>query len=109
MSGAGIADWLDLMPLTVQIAPYLGRTSYGVASYGPAVGYRARVNYEQHYVRDKSGATVVSTGVAWIANTSEIDVDDRIILPDGSTPIVLKAGAETDETGKVLYTRIDFG
>lgn len=106
---SGIADFLDLMPLTVTVAPFVSRDSYGVATYGTARPYRARVNYKQHYIRKSEGEMVPARGMVWLATSDAISVNDRVTLPDGTTPLILESNGETDETGDTLYVRLDFG
>lgn len=110
MTNPAINDFLDLMPLSVSRRPFLSDNAYGQRTFGPEAGpYRARVNYEDHFIRGENGELVQAQGVIWLATDDRMYAKDLITLPDGSQPSLLKIGAETDETGAVLYTRIDFG
>ena len=110
MSG-GIDDFLDLMPSTFQIEPYLGRDTYGVASYGsPPATYRGHKSDKTHFIRGPSGEQIVARGTAWLATYGAvISVEDRLTLPDGTQPKILDVNGGDDETGATLYTRLDLG
>lgn len=104
---AAIDDWLDLMPLTVVVEPFVTRDQAGVATYGTAVSYRARVNNKAHNVIGPDGQMVLASGTVWLATTSSIGVDDRVTLPDGTIPRILASNGEYDETTTQLYSRLD--
>lgn len=104
-----IEDWYDLMPSLVGVELLLRVDDYGVPVYGPKATYRSRVNFYQHFVRGPSGEQVIAEGVVWIGTDADIPATARVTLPDGTSPLILKANGETDETGQQLYCRIDFG
>lgn len=105
---AFIDDLLDLMPNTVTVQPFVSRDSYGAASYGSPVSYRARVNYKTHNILGSDGQLILSNGTIWMACDDPMTADDRVTLDDGSTPVILKVVRETDETGLAVYTRVDW-
>lgn len=95
----GVDDFLDMMPRTVTIEPFLGRDQYTKPTYGAGVDYKARLQDRFQMVRNAEGEQVVARGIAYIACTAAVSVKDRITLPDGSQPIILSADNEDDETG----------
>lgn len=106
----GIEDFLDLMPSTFWVEPYLGRNTYGAATYGPPAPYRGHKNDKTHFIRASSGEQIVSRGMVWLAtNGASIGVEDRLTLPDGTKPKILDVNGGDDETGATLYTRLDLG
>lgn len=106
---SGINDFLDLMPSAITIEALTGRDSYNTPSYAAPVSYRCRCNYKAHFVRGPEGELIPAKGTLWIASSVRIPVTSRITLPDGTQPQILESVAETDETGAILYCRIDFG
>lgn len=104
---SGIADWLDLMPATVTVQPFVSRNADGVPTFSPAVAYRARVSNKQQLVRDMAGDMVVARGVAWLATTDALTVYDRYTLADGSTPKILSVDSTPDEKG-TLFIKVYF-
>lgn len=104
----GIDDWLDLMTQTCTVESFIGRDSYGVATYGAAVTYRCRINYKTHLVRVSETEVKAARGMAWLATANTIDVNDRVVFQDGTVPLILVSNGENDENGP-LYTRLDFG
>lgn len=103
-----IDDLLDLMPNTVTVRPFVSRDSYGAASYGSPTDYPARVNYKTHNILGPDNQLILSNGTIWMACSDPVSSDDQVTLDDGSTPVILKATRETDESGVVQYVRADF-
>lgn len=103
----GIEEWADLMTDTVKVSPFIKRDTYGDPTYGKLSSYKARVNYETHFIRAATGEQVVARGWAIMATVNPVSVNDKISLPDGSSPLILTVNVETDEKGP-LYTRLDF-
>lgn len=104
---SNISDWSDLMTQDVTVAPFVSRDAYGTPTYGSGVSYKARVNYEQHLVRTADGEQTVARGTAWLARTTAVGSQDKVTLPDASTPLILVTILEVDEGGP-LYCRLDF-
>ncbi|WP_207456064.1 hypothetical protein [Azospirillum sp. SYSU D00513] len=103
-----IDDLADLMPDVVEHAPANGHDVYGAPSYGPASTYRARVAYRSRLVRDRNGDTVAARGSAWLAGAPVVGLDDRVTLPDGTSPPLLAVDRLTDERGATVV-KIHFG
>jgi hypothetical protein len=105
-----VSDFLDLMPATVTFAHVTGRDGYGKASFGIAASYRARVVYKM--IRTSNiftGQDAVADGEVWLAGTvTPSDMDERITLPDGSTPKILNWEQFSDGDGP-HHTVIHFG
>lgn len=91
-------DFLDLMPHTIMIEPYLDRDQYGRRIYGQAVQLRCLVSGVNQLVRAKDGAQVVSSTRVNIAGPATITNQDRITLPDGSRPDIAAVRTFADPT-----------
>ena len=59
-------------------------------------------------LRDAKGVQTVSRGEVWIAAPLSVGLQDRITLPDGTTPKILAAELLTDEAGP-SHAHIYFG
>jgi hypothetical protein len=94
-----IVEFLDLMPATVSHAPFVSRDEFGAPTYGASTDYRARVIYKPTHVRGPAANIVLAKGVVWIAGTPGIQSEDRITLPDGTTPPILAVARIPDENG----------
>mgnify|MGYP003394488181 FL=1 len=94
-----VNDWLDMMPHTVTHEEFSARSSYGAPAYGSPASYRARVSYESSYVRKSDGSEVLARGKVVIAGTPTVTPEDRITLPDGSTPQIITANVHADGGG----------
>ncbi len=97
-----ISDWYDMMPDTITHEHVLTRDIYGKPlTYATAKTYRARVNGISRRVpsRTPGGQDVLSTISVWTPKISSLALDDRITLPDGSTPLMLSFDHVSDEAG----------
>ena len=80
---------------------------YGdTASYADAVTIYAHLVQEDHKVLNTSGQEEISTATLVIPEARDIDTNDRITLPDGSTPQIIKVNKLTfagDTYGVLVY------
>jgi hypothetical protein len=102
-------ELLSLLTQTVQHAALSGRDAYGQPLYAAASGYAARIVGTHRRLRDAAGSEKVARHVAYVAMSGTIGPEDRVALPDGSTPPVLQVDQFPDETGAVHHTRVWFG
>lgn len=93
------AAFLALMPHTVTISTRASHNNYGEPSYGSGTSYRARVLNAPAFKRGAGGETVEIQTTVWVASTGTISVDDRITLPDGTTPPIVLVERVPDEDG----------
>lgn len=103
-----LADLSELFGATIEHAPAAGFNGYGEATHGTPAPYQARVLYRARLVRDAKGVQTVSRGEVWIAAPLHVGLQDRITLPDGSTPQILAAELLTDEAGP-SHAHVFFG
>lgn len=108
-ASGGISDFLDLMPLTVTVEEFASNDTFGARTYAVPASFRARVVYKNHYVRGPSGELVAASGMIWVATAAIFTDKARVTLPDGQQPQILMVAGVTDETGGILYVRVDFG
>jgi hypothetical protein len=97
-----ITDWYSLMPSSVTHEAVLTYDDYGKpATFAAAVTYRARVAYKTRKVTSRvNGEDVISSGSIHVPVIAGLDVNDRITLPDGTTPIILNWDTVFDESGE---------
>lgn len=106
-----IADWQDVMPHTVTYEAVSGRDDYGAPTYATAVTYaHSRVQYSQKRVASNvTGHDTLSFCQCWIpAALTGLSPDDRITLPDGSSPKIVGWEIRVDEAGN-HHTKVAFG
>jgi len=106
-----ISDWQDMMPSTVTLEAVSARDDYGKpSSYAAAETYLAHVQYKAMKVTSRvTGADVVASGAVWLNEVvTSLSVDDRLTLPDGSTPPIQSWDIGYDENGP-HHTKIYFG
>ncbi len=107
-----ITEWLDMMPHTVTLEPFSDRDDYGKPIYGTAATYRARVVYKTEMIIDQRiGAAELETtsnGHIWFGPPTTnlhsgtpptVTAEDKVTLPDGSTPNIMRVDRFPDEYG----------
>jgi hypothetical protein len=92
----------------IQRAPYTGVDSYGQRVYGASIPFRARIDHTTKLTRDAQGEQRVSVTQVYLATTEVIHVLDRITLPDGSTPLLLRVERLADHKGVLWCTVLYF-
>jgi hypothetical protein len=88
-------------------APQTGVDGYGQRLYGSVVSLPSRIDHSTRLVRDAQGEERVSSTQVYLATHEPIGVLDRITLPDGTTPLLLRVDRLADHQGEkwlcVLY------
>ena len=104
-----INDFKHMMPHTVVHTPLASRDSYGVITYGTPVSYSySRVVYKSSQVRSATGEVTMARGTVWFTAVVDLDVNDKLTLPDASTPPLISWDTYPDDSGN-LYTKAYFG
>ena len=98
----------QLLVHTVRIAPYSGVNAYGESSHGTERTAKARIQENIKKVSTDSGSEVVSTVQVYLDAADAISVLDKLTLPDGRTPPIIRVAPYTDLLGnlhhQVVYT-----
>lgn len=109
------AEFLDLMPHTITLEPYIRRDFRGTSTYGPARSYRCRIVGKGLALRDRSGNTDDSVifDIYVDAGNDVVREEDRITLPDDQvwldrTPTIFTVGRFADDHGH-HHTKIQCG
>jgi len=74
------------LQVTVRHAPWVSQSTSGAPTYGTAVERLAIVDYKQHIVRQANGQDAVAVATITFLDDFEIDLRDRITLPDTTDP-----------------------
>ncbi|MFW6079000.1 MAG: hypothetical protein ACODAE_05225 [Gemmatimonadota bacterium] len=92
---------LDLAPHSVTVNAFSTRDADGAATYSTAGStYSALVDETPRRIRTAAGEEVVSAATVYLLSTSaDIGVQDKLTLPDGSTPKILRTAEHADEDG----------
>ena len=98
------AEFLQLMPATVLVAPFASQDQFGAAAYGADVSYQCRISIRDEYVRSKDGREIAARGKIYLPVTSAaaFTTRDRVTMPAGyvpANPPILDVQPEQDETG----------
>lgn len=104
-----------LFATTITVEQVSSLDEFNARTYAAAVTYPARVINKLNRIVDFEGRETAAMTVAWIAPETTNDTlptgitpDDRITLPDGTTPPILAIDVYEDENGS-HHMKIFFG
>lgn len=102
-------EFKDLMTHSIVRRAFTGRNSYGKPTYSTSGStYTARVVNKQKLVRTTAGIEQISTVTAYVASTGSFDPEDKVTLPDGTSPSILAINNYPDDSG-IHHNVIYFG
>jgi hypothetical protein len=86
--------------------PKTGYGNSGLPTYGSTTSIACLIQYKKVNTMDKNGNDVISNAQIIVDGDTVIDSLDKIALPDGSTPYIIKIDSITDFTGTIHYKMI---
>lgn len=95
-------DFQDMMPARITVQSIVSRGVKGAAVYSSPNTYQARINTKTQNVINAAGQLVVARGCAWLDTVDPITVNDRVIFPDASEPVILVVNVDEDENGPAV-------
>lgn len=102
-------EFFEMMPHTVTVYGSSTMDKYGKQAWsGTGTEYRCRLVWDQRMVRSTDGREILEAGQAIIYGVATVDVNDRVTLPDGSSPLVTSVEQIKDEAGD-HHSVIGFG
>lgn len=94
------AEFLALMSSTVTVYAQASIDQYGKRSWsGTGTTYTCRLQDTNELLRDAEGRELVVTGKAYIYGAPAVTTDHKIVLPDGSSPVIHAVTINRDEAG----------
>lgn len=94
-------EFLDLMPSTVTVYPQTSTDAYGKFSFGASgTAVRCRIQPSDNVVTTADNRQVVARGTIIFYGTPTITTESKIVLPDGTNPLILTVRVHNDDTGK---------
>jgi hypothetical protein len=97
-------------PRTVTIAPYVSKDAHMAVTYGTPITYPACVEYITKYMINFRGASFITSSWVALPPGTPVTVQDKITLPDGSTPYIGSiAEAYDEEAHQVIYIEVYVG
>jgi hypothetical protein len=110
-------ELISMMTDTIVWTTSATLSAYGVPTWA-STGYpmRARITYKHQQIRDHLGNVREARGTIWCVQDSTHtngqsfapSVDDRVVMPDTSTPPILMVETFADETG-THHHKVAFG
>lgn len=91
--------WLDMMTDTITWQPLAGYDEHGQPSFGTATTIKCRIVDKEHFTRRLDGQEVIAKTTIYCDGYHGIDVNDKITLPDGSVPMMIRINTFPDEFG----------
>lgn len=93
-------DFYKFLNETVLVYIRTGLSSAGgKPTYGIQTSYQCRIEHTPHMVRAATGEQVVSSTAINFPTVINIQPHDKIVLPDGTQPVILAIEQETNEYG----------
>lgn len=100
------ADFSDWLHQEVRLAPATGLNEYGELAYGPETLVLGRIERKRTRLLTKDNEVVISTCTIYLPSAPVIQADDRLTLPDGTTPVILGVDKQPDEQGAIYYQAV---
>ena len=103
------AAFLDLMPSQVTVFPKSSMDAYGKFTFSTTgTSTRCRVMETGRVVKSADGRDVYEVGTIIFYGNPAITPDSKIVLPNGSSPLIWSVQAHNDEVGANHIT-VSFG
>jgi hypothetical protein len=103
------SDFSEMMPHTVTVFGSSTMDKYGKQSWsGSGTAYQCRVIWDQRMIRTTDNREILEAGRAIVYGVATVDVNDRITIPGGASPLVTSVAQIKDEVGD-HHTVIGFG
>jgi hypothetical protein len=90
----------EIMIDTITVASVTAKTAYGVRTWGTATTIsNCRVQTGSHKVLDSEGTEKVASGKVYVPGSPTITINDKLTLPNGSQPPIIKVVSVNDQSG----------
>lgn len=97
---------VSLLTQTITVEPFASRNTYGKPVYGASVSYQALWMKKLRQIRDNAGKIIVSRSTVVLDVNPTIGMEDRVTLPDGTTPPIVGIEQCVSDYGDPWVTRI---
>lgn len=102
-------EFLSMMPSVVTIYPNSSLDAYGKISHNATgVQVRCRVQEGTNRYATERNRDEFENGTIIFYGAPAITISSKIVLPDGTSPVILSVKNHNDETG-VHHTTVTFG
>ena len=93
-------DFLDMMPSTVTVYAKASTDAYGKLSFSATgTGTRCRIQPRSEVVTTENMREVVTKGTIIFYGVPSITTESKIVLPDGTIPLIVSVQTHYDESG----------
>jgi hypothetical protein len=91
---------------TVLLARYISQDGYGSPTYATAVSCPARVQWTTQRFVDSTGAERVSRCVVFVDGDVVVDMRDKLVFEDGTSPPIRRIEKVKDEFGVQQHSKL---
>lgn len=99
---------LGSLQRTVTFEQALSRDEYGLLTYAAGVSRLGYIVQQTRRLRLPDGSEVVSRGTFLFPGPLVASTDDRLTLPDGTQPPILRVYEQVAGDGTVRYTEVTY-
>jgi hypothetical protein len=92
-------EFLEMMIDTVTLERRTGVDADGVVTYGPPSVLKCRISPKPKQILTMTGREVVSTATIHLVGAPEVSPEDRVTMPDGDQPPILRVARPPDRDG----------
>lgn len=101
--------FLDMMPSTVTVYPKSSMDAYGkVSPSATGTAVRCRIQQRNQRYATENNRDTFENGTIIFYGSVDITTDSKIVLPDGSSPVILSVVIHNDDEG-AHHTTVTFG
>jgi hypothetical protein len=94
------SEYRELFSESVTLLPPVSMDKYGRRTHsGSAASIAAHLVAENSLSRDQDGREVVETGKVYLYGSHNVTTDYLIVLPDGSSPVIIAVDTPHDQNG----------
>lgn len=102
-----LKDYSHWQNQTVTVYAYSGFDAYGSPTWSTVgTAYSALVVGQVKSVRDRSGVEKISNTQIYLPGTVTINIEDKITLPDASSPVIIAVQSFPDFDGTNVLTQV---
>lgn len=92
---------------TITVLPHASKDGAGDVTYGPLHTYKGFIDSTVVIARDTSGQEVVSQNTLYLVPEAYgITVMDKILLPNGESPLIINISTLLTHTGEVAHLEL---
>jgi hypothetical protein len=95
------SDFLAMSTQTITVEPLSTVNAYGAPTFGTSTTYRAYIEPGTFITKNLQGVEEVASAMVYVLSSSaSLAVQDRVTLPDGRKPKLIRVDILNDDEGQ---------